>query len=441
MPKEVTMSELRSACSDYGAVAKELGFQVVESAFREHVLNASLRRDCKLKLFVKAANGPAKGAASARALAAVNRVGADLASLVRRRLNGRLPSTCRTAGAHARLQQLAKALASLPADDRSNLAGAVNRTPHRQFLAPRELPVSEFHKVLKAYAGEQTIARARLVAHLHKVLRKRGIRMSPDSIEERLRSTTKVRRVPACLVEIVRSLDDRFLTGLVPIETMAGEEEPREWLDKRRGMFCFRSRNAMHKAIAEATSCNYESVHKALTRPRKGQRVQLEIRNIIADWEKIAARGEPLPVKPQYLGVPLQKLSPVLTEIECLYVSRVRMCREVARGLHVKPSAVRKWLREDNGNNCLSMEAAQSLEQLLQQKRTRAQKRSYLTTKATRRLAAELSHKAEKARAAWGRNRQDPSLRDAFRRLRLRLIIAIKRQLTSDALCPKPLCK
>lgn len=85
-------------------------------------------------------------------------------------------------------------------------------------IAHAEMSVEEFQKLLREYAGSQTIARSALIGHLQQELAARGIQMSADTIEERFRRNTKVRTMPACAREIIKNLNGRFLTGLIPME-------------------------------------------------------------------------------------------------------------------------------------------------------------------------------------------------------------------------------
>jgi len=449
MANRVPISDVRSAFRAYVRLAGTIGFDVDRDAVFRHLLqNGAKGQSRALKAMF---NGPSKGKSGpaetpTRVLKSFTSLQDGLITTLRARLDGRVDwDKCHNLAARVR-----EAVADLTDRGKRRLVRSIEKSPHRRFLRRRpaaapspaaassdtspdaQMPIEQFHRLLREYARDQTIARTRLVLHLQAELKKRGLRMSQDSIEDRFRQNTRAKSAPACLRQIIRGLDDTFLTGLVPIETMCGETPAGAWLEERRAELGFLSNNAMHKAIAESTGLNYESVHKALTQPRKGQRIQCRIRDLIAEWRTLVAQGQPIPANAEYLGVPGAEVRRVLIALARLYPSASAMRRDAADVLGTKPAAVRRLVAEDdNGRRRVPLRGFQALAELLEKRKKRSRQVSYLGDRETRRLAAKLAAQANEALRVWERRGRDPAFHRAYRRARLQVIVAIKERRTN----------
>lgn len=293
-------------------------------------------------------------------------------------------------------------------------------------IAHAEMSVEEFQKLLREYAGSQTIARSALIAHLQKELAARGIYMSQDTIEERFRRNTKVRTMPACVREIMKKLDDRFLTGLIPIEEMTGGEDPGTWLERMRLRLGFRSHCAMHKALAAQTGLNYESVHKALTGPRKAQRIQKKIADCFAQWQKQLDRGERPSLPSSFFGTEAEKARDILKELSRYYVSKEEMYKEVATVLGMKPSSVKRYHAENLRVKFIPTENYEKLKKHLEHCAQTRVKRSYLNDVNRRTLAYTLYGLLADVDRRRHSEPDNPALQAEYKALRLRLIAAVK---------------
>ena len=293
-------------------------------------------------------------------------------------------------------------------------------------IAHAEMSVEDFQKLLRDYAGSQTVARSALIAHLQKELATRGIRMSADTIEERFRRNTKVRTMPACVREVIKNLDGRFLTGLIPFEEMTGGEPAAVWLEKMRVAMGFRSDCAMHKALAEQTELNYESVHKALTGPHKAQRVQKKIADCFARWQQELAQGRRPVVQEVYFGTEAEKVREVLAELSRYYLSKEEMYNEVAELLGMKPSSVKRYHAARLQVKFVPTANYEKLMRHLETCRKTRVKRSYLKDEQRRTLAYGLFGQLSSVERRWRSEPQNDDLQAEYKSLRLRLIAAVK---------------
>lgn len=410
------------AYEEYVALADGLGLEVKKGALRQHALaGLDYRGDMKSFFSTSYAKQYPVRSAPAKVYNVVYALREDLETTVRKHLNGQISKQRSDS-----LDAVLKALRKLDDSRRSTIASAASTGKHADFLRTREVAIEEFHKALQQYAGDQSVARSKLVEYIRAELEKLGIVISSASVEERLRRNTKVRTVPAGMIEIVRKLDTTFRSGLIPIETMTGEQDPGLWLEKSRQMLGFRSKNAMHKALAQATGVNYETIHKALTNPHVGQRIRVEIRERMNEWLDKAKRGEMLPVQatqPSHEGAaPIVR--PILRQLAALYPCINAMYREAAHAMGVGASSVRR-IYEGGPNGRVSKQGIAALRGLLETRRNRPPATSYLLDRAARKLATALAEKAERAKLQWQAN-NDERLHDAFKRWRLKMIIALK---------------
>jgi hypothetical protein len=250
--------------------------------------------------------------------------------------------------------------------------------------------------------------------------------MSANTIEERFRRHTKVRTMPACVREILRGLDGRFLTGLIPIEEMTGGEDPNAWLERMRETLGFRSHCAMHKALAEQTEINYESVHKALTGPHKAQRIQKRIADCFTAWRESLEKGNRPALKEAYLGTDAEKVGEILTELTRYYPSKEEMYADVASTLGMKPSSVKRYHAAKLQVKLISTASYERLRQHLEDVRHHRPKRSYLNDQRRRTLAYDLFGRLSKVDELRKDRPANDSLQTEYKALRLRLIAAIK---------------
>ena len=438
MSERISLAEVVEAYEGYEQLAERLGLRVRKSAVRDHAASR-VRGSARKSLFSRPyAEKHARQTAPASVLSAVDGLTRDLAGIIRRKANGTFPK-----GVRAGSSEFLEAVSRLPEEVRSELAQAATGSDQGRFLLRQELSVEEFQDLLKAYAGGQTVARSKLVQHLHEEATKRGVEMSLNAIEERLRANTKVRTVPACFAEIVAELDGRFLTGLIPIEEMAGEGAPEAWLEECRRKLTFRSHNAMHKALAEVTGLKYEAVHKSLTRPRAGQRIQVKIRDTLAEWLDTIAKGGGAPEQAKRAparsrpsrrprGASATQVRKSLMQLMATYPNRAALCREAATALGVSPAEVRRLLTSPEERRTFSLAGLAVLRRMCKERVKRALRISYLASAGTRKLADRLIERAKVLLEALEFEPENDALRETLHSTRLQLIMAMKQRLTME---------
>jgi len=432
MQERVPITKVVEAYQAYEQLALRLGFQVKKGVVRKHALKSTDYRGAMKSFFSTTyAKRHANHTAPAGIFDAIDKLNHDLAGVIRKKINGALPK-----GTNGDIVKLAQNLKRVPPAKLAVAAEAVAQSDQSQFLKRAEIDIKEFQALLKRYAKGQTIARGKLVRHLQTELKKRGEEMSLDAIEERFRANTKVRTVPACFADILRDLDVHFLTGLVPIEEMVGGAQPEAWLEDCRGKLGFRSHNAMHKALAEATSLNYEAIHKALTRPRPGRRIQSQIRDTLHGWLEAAGQGKELSVPDRYLGVAAEEVRKVLDELARFYPKRSRLYRDAATAMGVRSALLRRTHKAPEDRKTYPAEALRKLKEFAKTRKSAAGPASYLAKGGTRKLAARLSYRANEALRKWQQDRENSALRGAYRSLRLQLIIAMKQRRTESDWIP-----
>lgn len=438
MSERVPLTEVVDAYEGYERLANGLGLRVRKSAVRAHAAGR-VRGSTRKSLFSRSyAEQHEKQTAPARVVIAVDGLAKGLAKIIRRKANGSFPK-----GVRAGTTEFFEAVSRLPLDVRAELAQAATESDQGEFLLRQEMSVEEFQALLKAHARGQTIARSKLVQHLREESAERGVEMSLNAIEERLRTNTKVRTVPACFAEIVASLDARFLTGLIPIEEMVGETPPEEWLEACRRKLQFRSHNAMHKALAEVTGLKYEAVHKSLTRPRAGQRIQAKIREMLAQWMETIGQGGGPPEQalrsparsrpsrhPQ--GASATQVRKALMQLLSTYPNRTALCREAATALGVSPNEVKRLLTHPEDRRSFSLAGLAVLRRMHKERVKRALRISYLAASGTRKLADRLTERAQALLEALEIEPENETLRETLHSTRLQLIMAMKQRLTLE---------
>ena len=432
MSPRIPIEKVVEAYRSYEQLAAGLGFRVNKGAVRKHALQGTNYRGAMKSFFSQNYAERHRGhTAPAQVLKALDDLNAGLARVVRRKLNGAVPKAARHDPA-----KLAQSLVKIAESKRVVAADAVAQSEQAPFLKRTEMSVEQFHELLKGYAKGQTVARGKLVRCLYDALKARGEPMSMDAIEERLRANTKVRTVPTCFAEIISQLDSTYLTGLIPIEEMVGDAAPEEWLEACRQKLGFRSHNGMHKALAEATTLNYESIHKALTRPRPGQRIQKQVRDVLSEWQALVDKDEPLPVDTRYLGVPAEKVRTMASRMARACANRNQVYREAASLLGVKSAVVRRTHTHADDSRTYAADGVRNLTRFLEGHRDQVPRVSYLARPGTRKLATHLSYRANEALTQWHEDRENFALRRVYRALRLQLIMALKQHRTEADWAP-----
>jgi hypothetical protein len=218
---------------------------------------------------------------------------------------------------------------------------------HRRFVQERYISVEEFQRLVENFAGDQTVARRKLIEHIRKEFRRRGIEMSCATIEERFRSNPSVRTIPRCVKQIFEDLGQEYRTGLIPIEKMVGEREPEQWLEQTREKLDFRSHSSMHKAIAEATDLTYDCIHKALSGSEKAKRIQRQIKICLEDWLEAVERGEDLEVDDDYRGIPVEQVAALMPGMLEAFDSKEAVYRAISDRTGLRPGSIRRYFQSD----------------------------------------------------------------------------------------------
>ncbi len=435
MAERAAITDIVGAYGEFAALAEALGIRVNKGAVRRHAL-AKLGYRGEMKSFFSRsyARRHPKRTAPIAALDAVEELVSDLARSIHRGLGKR----GRLSLGNGCVKRLIAAVGKLNATKRDAMSEEITAGRQGEFLRTQDLPIEDFHRALENYAQGQTLARSKLIAHLRRELAKRGLKMSRASIEERFRRNTKVRTVPPRLVAVVADLDSSFRTGLVEIEELTGKEPPGEWLEACREELGFRSKNAMHRALAESTSVRYETVHKALTNPRPGQRLQREIVDTISAWREAARRGERLPVSPEYLRGHSSEVPGLLRRLSRQSRSRREAMRSGARALGVGPGKKMRRTMDSDGQDAhdFSQRSVRQLKELVKTREGNSRRPSYLTGGSAKKTARLFARKAQAAREQWQMDPENAHLKSTFRRTRLELIMAMKEGFTQNDLEP-----
>jgi len=351
-----------------------------------------------------------------------------------------LPQACRLAGRDAGAvpgspSAVPALIADLTQEQRDELADQLLLNGHRAFLKPRYVTVEEFQQLLRQFAGDQSIARQRLIEYLRKEFRRRGIDMSCDTIEERFRSKPVVRTMPYCVKQIFRKLGDEFRTGLVPIEKLVGDEDPDVWLERARLKLLFRSHSVMHKAIAETTGVSYESIHKALSGKRKAKRIQAQVRDCLITWLQKAEGSEELAVADEYRGVPVEQMCALLPALQRAFRTKEAVYRAISEKTGVRPGSIRRYFQNDGLLKFAPLSVYQ-IAKTLAAAAPDASHRERIQQRVVREEPEGIWRTAMQAKKAWDkwRQRRDNSrLEREFKELRRALIIQLQERRRSHS--------
>jgi len=330
-------------------------------------------------------------------------------------------------------EALLQALRHLPEDDRESLADAVLLKGHAQFLRRRYMDAATFHRILRERHDPECLAMVKLVPYLSEQLRRRGFDFSEQEIREFFDEKLQ-RRVPCCLKSIMAGVNGQFSTGLIPLEDMVGDQDPKEWLERVRRKLLFRSHSAMHKAIAEATSLKYDCVHKALSGSKKAKRIQAEIKYCLDRWLKDVQEGRDPQVSDEHRGVPVEWTCALLPQLEERFKSKEEIYRVISEQTGIKAGSVRRYFQSNGQLKCAplsvyrlakSMAAGDNDSAAVSR---RAARSSYLADQQTRRTAWRLAARVNAALRRWRADAADHALELEYRQLRRMLIMAIKEQ-------------
>ncbi len=422
------LKEVADLLITYERLIEPLGLSLDRAALRRHTAKAAGYRGPTKTVFSEAhaAKHPTHSA-PACIKAALDELTDGATKLIRSKLNGALPKSKRPITPAV----VSAALAKVAQEDRQAIACALLDSEHGKFVRRPEIPIEEFRKLLSQYAQGQTLARKALIEHLGRELHKRGIDMSFDTIEERFRSNTTVKTMPACVVEIIQGLDDSFRTGLVPIEHICGDTDPREWLEERRQRYFFKSASAMHQAIAAATGLRYDSVHKALGSRKPAKRIQRDVVECFNTWEKRFQGGEDLEIPEEYQGVPIARVRIMIARLRERYGSTKKVKALLASELGVSASWVQRYMAASPRVKHIPMEYYGRIVKLAEGPLKHTGE-SYLKDDQTRELAQTICERANKAlaKAQKSGSAEDKAL-DHYKKLRLRLIEVLKQRRTA----------
>lgn len=406
----------------YTSVIEALGYEVDDTKVLERVADVPATR-ARLQEFLQAyRSGALNGELVDRGVwQRTERLRRDLAAQIE-------PEAVRLGDARAqRPAELGTLVAGLPESYRDWLADIVAHTEHRELVKARKMPVEEFQKLLRDFAGEQTLARQKLIAHMKNELLKRGIEMSCQAIEERFRSHPAVRTMPYCVRQILKGLGPEFRTGLVPMRRLTRGRDADEWLRRVQRELMFRSQSAMHKAIAEATGLGYDCIHKALSGRKKAKRIHVCVKRCLDSWTRKARRGEDIDVREGYRGVPVSQLQGLVPRLLELFRTKEAAWRSISARTGVRVGSIRRYFRNDGQIRFAPLSVHRVAKGLAEGEMQAERGRPSMPV---RRHQAEgaVAGKAQEALSRWRRDKQNENLERSFKDLRRELIVRLKRR-------------
>ena len=323
---------------------------------------------------------------------------------------------------------LAEVISGLPEDRRDALADVVLLDGHRGAVKPRKMGVEQFQEVLRQFAGNQTIARQKLIQHLRAELLKRGIDMSCATVEERFRSRPAVRTMPYCVKSILGQLGEEFRTGLVPIEELTGDDDTDAWLTRVQHKLMFRSQSAMHKAIAEATDLSYDCIHKALSGRKKAKRIQIGIKRCLDHWLEEVQEGRRIDVRAEYRGVSVQCVQCLMPALRRLAKTREAVYRAISERTGMRAGSIRRYFQHDGQLKFAPLSVYRVAQALAESAPDHALDEPPARRPRKRRDCESLVAKTRTALRHWKGSKADPELEKDFKRQRRDLIVNLVRQ-------------
>ena len=429
MAKVGSAKSFVSSYAGYASLLEALGYEVKEAKVLERVSDAPTTR-ARLEEFLAAyRNGVLNGElVEGEVCECVGGLLADLTARIQ-------PEALRLAGAlgpattDANSTSLAPLVAGLPEVQRDWLADIVALTEHRDLVESRKMPVEEFQALLRDFAGDQTLARQKLVAHLRDELRRRGVDMSCEAIEERFRSDPAVRTMPSCVKQIMKGLGDEFRTGLVPVRQLLGDEDADEWLGRAQDKLMFKSQSAMHKAIAEATGLSYDCVHKALSGRKKAKRIHVEVKRCLEGWIAKADRGGDIGVSDEHRGAPVRETCALLPRLRELFRTKQAAYRFISARTGLRAGSIRRYFQDDGRLKFAPLLVYRVAKQLADGQIEVPRSEVPASARRPRRTGAEnVAKRAQDALSKWRLDRQNEELAMDFKDLRRQLIAELKQR-------------
>lgn len=426
----VPIAQVLSALDTYEGLLQGLGLQADRAAIRRQTTCGLTYRGPMKTFFSRShADKHPHHTAPAKILTSLTDLSSDLAATIASQLNGAINRN----GKSVTPESVQNALPKLQAKDVESAAQAVLSSQHATLVRRQEIPIDQFRTLLNDYAQGQTLARKDLIQHIQEEFKKRGIRMSFDTIEERFRTTTTVKTMPACVVDIIRGLDGRFRTGLIGIDEMCGDNDPKEWLEVRRLRYFFKSASAMHQALAAATGLRYDSIHKALGSRVPAKRIQKDIKDCFDHWEKLSESGVSLGVSEDYRGVPVAQVTATFEELRRRFGAHGKLKERLAAALGVTPSWVQRYMTSSPRVKYMPMRQYLELQDLAKAASIPTI-RSYIQDDSTRAIADSLCQRANMAlELAKAEDDPDKAL-GRYRHIRRQLIETLKQRRTAPEL-------
>ncbi len=322
---------------------------------------------------------------------------------------------------------------------RDAVADALLLNGHRQYLRLQYGDAAALAEPLEKGDELGELDVDALAECLQQELDKRGFGLDSEELKSLLREPKQGGRVPRCLVSLVRRIESRFRSGLVPLTDLVGDTDPDEWLENARETLLFRSHSAMHKAIAEATNLKYDCVHKALSGRKKAKRIQVAIRTCLRQWLQAAADGRDIDASDEHRAVPVEETQALVPALERLFDTKEEIYRAISKRTGIRTGSVRRYFQSNGQLKYAPLVVFRWAKRLAggkppvseaetktRTKRTAKPSSSYLADGEVRQVAFELAGRAREALARWNENRDDPDLEMAYRELRRALLVTMK---------------
>jgi hypothetical protein len=318
------------------------------------------------------------------------------------------------------------AVEKLDQDRREQLADVVLLNGHRKFLRARYMDVDEFRALLEERGDRESLALVKLVRYLWEELAKRGFDLDEEQVRSWFGEGECAVGVPRCVRSLMQDLNGEFEGGLIPLEELVGDRDPDEWLEEARTKLLLRSHSAMHKAIAEVTNLKYDCVHKALSGRQKAKRIQAEIRQCLLMWLDDSEAGREPSISDEHRGVPVEDMHDLLPALERKFDTKEEIYRLISRSTGVKTGSVRRYFQSNGQLKYAPLAVYRCAKELATTSRRPRTRTSYLANRRTRRVAAELAHRAREALKRWRAEGEGSEEEIAFKELRRALIVTIK---------------
>ena len=220
-------------------------------------------------------------------------------------------------------------------------------------------------------------------------------------------------------------------TDLIPLTDLVGDEDPELWLDRIRKKLLFRSRCAMHKAIAEAAGLKYDCVHKALSGRQKARRIHPDVKRCLDGWSESAERGEGLDdIDEKYRGVSVTKLQMLLSALERRFRTKEDLYRFLSDKTGITTASVRRYFQARGSLRYVPLKVYELAMDVARDNGPADPVQSYLEDDQIRRAAEEIARKANEALRKWQYG-QDDECEIEYKQLRRMLIATLKEQISA----------